>query len=73
MILDQKDTNTIIQILCSIRLQTKAQKLFINASMPQVDTADLKQRITDLQLDLADFARQICTIEQNHIKKEHEK
>lgn len=51
--------------MCNRGLQGKSQKIFVDASLPDVDTDDIQRRITELKEDLAAFARDIACIEQD--------
>lgn len=65
MIIDQRKTNAVIQALCNRGLQGKSQKIFVDASLPDVDTDDIQRRIVELKEDLTAFARDIACIEQD--------
>lgn len=69
MIIDQRNTNAVIQALCNRGLQGKSQKIFLNASLPEVDTDDIQRKIAELQEDLTAFARDIACIEQDYKDK----
>ncbi len=66
MIIDQRKTNAVIQALCNRGLQGKSQKIFVDASLPEVDTDDIQRKIANLQEDLTAFARDIACIEQDY-------
>ena len=72
MIIDQRSTNAIVQALCNRGLQGKSQKIFVDASLPEVDTDDIQRKIANLQEDLTAFARDIAAIEQNYKGGVHE-
>lgn len=65
MIIDQRKTNAVIQALCNRGLQGKSQKIFVDASLLDVDTDDIQRKIANLQEDLTAFARDIACIEQD--------
>ena len=69
MIIDQRKTNAVIQALCLRGLQGKSQKIFVDASLPEVDTDDIQRKIADLQEDLTTFAHDIACIEQDYKDK----
>jgi len=69
MIIDQRKTNSVIQALCNRGLQGKSQKIFVDSSLPEVDTDDIQRKIANLQEDLAAFARDIACIEQDYKNK----
>ena len=69
MIIDQRKTNAVIQALCLRGLQGKSQKLFIDSSLPEVDTDDIQRRILELKEDLTTFAHDITCIEQDYKDK----
>ena len=69
MIIDQRKTNAVIQALCNRGVQGKSQKIFLNASLPEVDTDDIQRKIAELQEDLTAFARDIDCIEQDYKNK----
>lgn len=69
MIIDQRKTNSVIQALCSRGLQGKSQKIFVDSSLPEVDTDDIQRKIANLQEDLTAFARDIACIEQDYKNK----
>ena len=56
MIIDQRKTNAVIQALCNRGLQGKSQKIFVDASLPDVDL--------DNELDI--FSRDVAEIEQDY-------
>lgn len=66
MIIDQRKTNAVIQALCNRGSQGKSQKIFVDASLPDVDTDDIQRKIANLQEDLTAFARDIACIEQDY-------
>ena len=69
MIIDQRKTNAVIQALCNRGLQGKSQKIFVDASLPDVDTDDIQRRILELKEDLTTFAHDITCIEQDYKDK----
>ena len=69
MIIDQRKTNAVIQALCNRGLQGKSQKIFVDASLPDVDTDDIQRRILELKEDLTTFAHDIACIEQDYKDK----
>lgn len=69
MIIDQRKTNAVIQALCNSGLQGKSQKIFVDASLPDVDTDDIQRKIANLQEDLTAFVRDIARIEQDYKNK----
>lgn len=69
MIIDQRKTNAVIQALCNRGLQGKSQKIFVDASLPDVDTEDIQRRISELKEDLTTFAHDIACIEQDYKDK----
>ena len=69
MIIDQRNTNAVIQALCDRGLQRKSQKIFVDASLPEMSTDDIQHKIAELKEDLTVFERDIACIEQNYKNK----
>ena len=60
MIIDQRKTNAVIQALCLRGLQGKSQKLFVDSSLPEVDSDNLQRQIADLKNELDIFFKRRC-------------
>ncbi|MBP5696904.1 MAG: hypothetical protein J6X11_09725 [Treponema sp.] len=66
MRIKQRQNNAVIQALCTRGLQGKSQKLFVDSSLPEVETDDILQQIVELKKELDNFAKDITQIEQNY-------
>ena len=66
MIIDQRNTNAVIQALCNRGLQEKSRKLFAGSSLPEVDLESLQRQVADLKNDLDIFSRDIAEVEQDY-------
>ena len=66
MIIDQKDTDILIQALCKRKLQGMSQKIFVSASLPEVDTDDLMRQIINFSAELTLFSKDVKEIEDEY-------
>lgn len=66
MIIDQRNTNAVIQALYNRGLQGKSQKIFVDASLPEVDLDNLQRQVADLKNELDIFSRDIAEVEQDY-------
>ena len=66
MIINQSETNAVVQALCKRGLQGKAQKIFYASSLPEVDTDEVQRMIAGLKCNLDSFSRDIAEIEADY-------